>query len=211
MSSARNLVDYMRRDLAQYVRLYPRPSATHSPDTLRVILSSPGLLVVLTYRLRSWLFRDCENIGMRVLGVVFGKVCSLMWIIFMKIQIAGRPEIGPGLYLSSKGYIILGATKLGAGCVIQDRVSIGMDKDRGRPEVGDNVMIGPDTVIYGNVKVGNGSVILGGTVLGKSVPDHSLVGGKPGRILRRNVDYEEYIGELASIGRVRRGPGNRCR
>jgi serine acetyltransferase len=57
-----------------------------------------------------------------------------------------------------------------------------------RPDIGENVWIGPDTIIYGNIKVGDGAVIGPKTVVNKSVPPRCMVYGNPARIIKKDIN-----------------------
>ena len=50
--------------------------------------------------------------------------------------------------------------------------------------VGNDVWIGTRAIIMGGVKVGDGAVIAAGAVVTKDVPDYSIVGGVPAKIIR---------------------------
>ena len=95
----------------------------------------------------------------------------------------------PGIYVSPRGHVYLGAGSIGTGTVIHERVSIGWGvRHDGTPTIGANVWIGPDTVISGHITVGEGTTILPRTVLARSVPANSLVEGNPGHVIRRGFD-----------------------
>ena len=113
----------------------------------------------------------------------------------MKTRISPWPAIGPGLYLSNRGGIRLGAEKIGAECTILHSVTIGRDREGNIPTIGDRVWIGNDTVVYGKIEIGKGVTICGETVLGKSVPDKTVVKGKPGRIHKRNYSNDALLRE----------------
>ena len=49
--------------------------------------------------------------------------------------------------------------------------------------IGDDVWIAVRAVILKGVEIGNGSVIAANTVVTKSVPPMSIVGGVPGRVI----------------------------
>ncbi|MGH9962131.1 MAG: acyltransferase, partial [Pyrinomonadaceae bacterium] len=53
--------------------------------------------------------------------------------------------------------------------------------------IGDNVWIGANCVILDGCHIGSGSVIAAGTVLSTSVPPTSVVGGVPGRVIKRRT------------------------
>ena len=51
--------------------------------------------------------------------------------------------------------------------------------------VGDGVWIGGRSTICNDTKIGNGCVIAGCSCVIKDVPDNSLVGGVPAKVIRR--------------------------
>ena len=118
-------------------------------------------------------------------------------VITRKIQIEENAIIGDGLFLSPKGKIIVGAKEIGRNCSIHHNVTIGMGFGPGRvierPVIGANVWIGPDSVLYGNIKVGDGVVVSKGSVLTKSVPAGCVVQGNPARIIKRNFENSEML------------------
>ena len=85
--------------------------------------------------------------------------------------------------------MIIGPRSIGSGTLIHDRVTIGASAgSEDPPTIGENVWIGPDCVIYGDTRLGNGVAVLPGTVLSINVPDNTVVGGNPGIIVRRDFD-----------------------
>lgn len=55
-----------------------------------------------------------------------------------------------------------------------------------RPTIGDNVRLGANVTILGDIEIGNNVTIGAGSVITKSVPDNCVVVGNPARIIRRN-------------------------
>ena len=53
------------------------------------------------------------------------------------------------------------------------------------PTIGDNVFIGANAVIIGNIHIGNNAVIGAGSVVIKDVPDNCIAVGNPARILNK--------------------------
>jgi acetyltransferase-like isoleucine patch superfamily enzyme len=51
----------------------------------------------------------------------------------------------------------------------------------------DDVWIGANSVILPGVRIGRGAVIGAGSVISRDVPDHSVVAGVPGKIIRRRT------------------------
>ena len=64
---------------------------------------------------------------------------------------------------------------------------------KGVPTVGDNVWIGINSIIVGNIRVVNDVLIAPGAYVNFDVPDHSIVIGNPGRIISSDHATEGYI------------------
>ena len=56
-------------------------------------------------------------------------------------------------------------------------------------EIGDNVFIGSNTQILYDVKIGNNVVIAAGTLINRDIPDNSVVGGVPARVIGAFGDF----------------------
>ena len=102
-----------------------------------------------------------------------------------------------GVCLSDRGGIVLGARRIGAGTIIHHNVTIGMNlASGGVPDIGRRTWIGHDSVVHGEITLGDGVAILPGSVLTKSVPSRVLVGGNPARVLCRDFDNGELCASL---------------
>ena len=58
-------------------------------------------------------------------------------------------------------------------------------KRKGIVKIGNNVWIGINSVIVGKIKVGNDVLIAPNCYINFDVPDHSIVIGNPGKIIRK--------------------------
>jgi serine acetyltransferase len=162
---------------------------------------SPGLLTLSVQRL-SHLYRQRRQqhgwtpgtVALRLLLAVGFPLVVLR----AKSDIASSTLIGGGVYLSDGGYLFLGPRRIGDGTLIHARVTIGVRAgENAAPEIGTNVWIGPDTVIYGAVTLGDGATVLPGSVLSINVPADTVVGGNPARILRRSFDNSALRSSLS--------------
>ena len=116
-----------------------------------------------------------------------------------KCDVAWASAIAGGVYLSDRGHLIIGPQRVGSGTLIHDRVTIGVRAGGGpvKPVVEENVWIGPDCVIYGDITIGAGATVLPGTVLSMNVPPRALVGGNPAIIIKKDFDNTKLRQSLA--------------
>ncbi len=83
---------------------------------------------------------------------------------------------------------------------IGERVSIGHGAIVHGESIGDGTLIGMGAVVLGRSRIGKHCLIAAGAVVtpGMIVPDHSVVMGTPGRIVRQTTDEEKkYLAWLA--------------
>ncbi|RKS50588.1 serine O-acetyltransferase [Gillisia mitskevichiae] len=111
-------------------------------------------------------------------------------------QIPHSTKIGAGLFLGHYGNIVINAKSIiGKNCNISQGVTIGAvnrGKNKGCPVIGDEVWIGANSVIVGNIKIGNNALIAPLTFVNRDVPENALVVGNPGEIVNYSGS-EGYI------------------
>jgi serine O-acetyltransferase len=112
-------------------------------------------------------------------------------------QIPYETQIGKGFYIGHFGRIIINpAAKIGENVNISPGVTIGMTnrgKKRGVPIVGDEVWIGTNAILVGNIKIGNNVLIAPNAYVNFDVPENSIVIGNPARIIHNEKATDGYI------------------
>ena len=93
------------------------------------------------------------------------------------------PSIGPGFFVQHGDNTFISAKSIGANCWIGRHVVIGYSNDTDRPEIGDNVKIYAGAKIIGKIKVGDNAVIGLNTVVIDNVPPNVTLLGVPGKPL----------------------------
>jgi len=181
------------------IKAYCFYTGSPNPGLLKRIktwLLNFGLHCVLVYRFGFFskrIFRKNFLIGLPFIVIyMFLKVCALL---IHHVEIESTINIGPGLLLGHSFNILIGADPIGENCFIGHGVTIGegvANNENGTPQIGDNVWIGPGSIITGDIKIGNGVTISAGTVLSKDIPDNCLVAGNPGRIINQNFDNSVF-------------------
>ncbi|MBR2638189.1 MAG: serine acetyltransferase [Bacteroidaceae bacterium] len=113
------------------------------------------------------------------------------------IQIPTVATIGPGLYIGHFGRVILNSkVVLGKNVTINTGVTIGQTnrgKKKGVPIVGDNVWIGTNAVVVGNICIGDDVLIAPNSYVTDDVPSHSIVKGNPAVVIHREDATKGYI------------------
>lgn len=112
-------------------------------------------------------------------------------------QIYPETQIGEGFYLGHWGTLIVNPkVKIGKNCNMAPGVTIGQQnrgKNEGAPEIGDEVWIGSNAVIVGNIRIGNDVLIAPNAYVNFDVPDHSVVMGNPANVMSKTPATEGYI------------------
>jgi carbonic anhydrase/acetyltransferase-like protein (isoleucine patch superfamily) len=112
----------------------------------------------------------------------------------------GRLEIGANTYVNDGSRIaVMRQITIGKNCAISWGVTM-IDDDGhgfGPPPysapvlVEDNVWIGCNVTVLKGVTIGEGSAVAAGSVVTRSCPRRSLVGGVPARVLRSDIRWQD--------------------
>ena len=180
---------------------------------LLIGLRSPGLLILAVHRLTHRHEELRRGTGW-LLRVLVLKLLSLLGrtlvVSLTKSDIAPASAIDGGVCLSDGGCLIIGSRRIGRGTIIHQRVTIGgkAGGGGGKPIIGEDVWIGSDCVIYGDISIGSGATILPGTVISMNVPARAAVAGNPGRVVAREFDNRVLRHSLGAVKGGRRPQGS---
>lgn len=113
------------------------------------------------------------------------------------IQIGWHTRIGEGLVLVHCGDIAVNnEAVIGKNCTLYHGVTIGMEfrgKRKGNPTIGNNVWIGSNACVVGNITIGDDVLIAPLSFVNFDVPSHSIVIGNPAKIVHCDRATEYYI------------------
>ena len=115
----------------------------------------------------------------------------------VSIRCADKIVIGNHVLMGSKGLIIDNShgTYIGGQQDTPDTPPNERNLSMKPIHIGDNVWIGEGAVIQQGVTIGAGSIIAANTVVTKDVPAQVIVGGIPGRIIKRyDREKKQWIG-----------------
>jgi serine O-acetyltransferase len=162
-------------------------SAWERPLGPRAVSSGDGKLLWLTYLLAKHReFRSLAFYRLAQCGPAWAVVAGVLCAIY-RPQVAltiDCPSIGPGLFIEHGYATVITAQKLGAGCWINQNVTIGNSSRPGLPVLGDGVYVRTGAVVCGPVTVGDHAHIGANSVVTKDVPAGAVVGGVPARVIR---------------------------
>jgi putative colanic acid biosynthesis acetyltransferase WcaB len=112
---------------------------------------------------------------------------SVEWV--LGIELPRKLVIGKGLVLyHGQALVVNYKTIIGENCVLRNSVTIGHKKLAdgslsGSPRIGNNVDIGANVCIIGDVVIGDNVTIGAGAVVVKDIPPNSVAVGNPAKIL----------------------------
>lgn len=113
------------------------------------------------------------------------------------IQIPARTRIGDGFYIGHTGRVIIHPDAiLGKNINVGTGVTIGYEnrgKRKGAPRIEGNCWIGTNSVVVGNVTIGEDVMIAPLTFVNFDVPPHSIVIGNPAKIIHKENATQDYI------------------
>ena len=90
---------------------------------------------------------------------------------------------GPGLYLVHWGSIVVSSkAQIGSNARVHSCVNIS-----GAPTFGNNVYLGPGSIVVGDVTIGNNVTIGANAVVTNSFPDNVTVLGNPARVVKKKT------------------------
>ena len=144
-------------------------------------------MLIHFYRLSNFLYR--------IKIPLIPKLIYYFQYLLFNCAIPGEVKIGKNTKFGYGGIavVIHKRAVIGHNCKIGTSVTIGgTSKKYEVPIIGDNVRISTGAKILGPIKIGNNVIIGANSVVLIDVPDNCLVVGVPGKIIKTNINVEEY-------------------
>lgn len=165
-------------------------------SVVRLIMDKPGVQATIIYRFGRFIRSKMSSSGLvgksAILILPFYKVISWVSGKALGINISDKALIGPAFYINHFGGIVIEECKIGENCSVHQLVKI-QSSNESLVEIGNNVWIGPHSILNSNVKIGNGSTVGAGCVLNGKFPDNVLIMGDPARITAKNYDNAQLL------------------
>lgn len=146
-------------------------------------------------KFQKW-FRKYQDSNNNLLKILY----KVLFVLNRKknfVEMSANSKIGKGLYIGHPFAITINPESIiGENCNIHKGVTIGQEnrgKKKGTPSIGNEVWIGINSTIVGNVRIGNDVLISANSFVNFDVPDHSIVIGNPGKIIPKENATKDYI------------------
>ncbi|MFA6431412.1 MAG: serine O-acetyltransferase [Candidatus Margulisiibacteriota bacterium] len=117
----------------------------------------------------------------------FPRLLSQISRLLTLIEIHPGATIGRRFFIDHGNGVVIGETTIiGNDVTIYQGVTLGgtgKEKGKRHPTIGNNVVVGAEAIVLGNITIGDDSRIGAGAVVTRSVPPNSTVVGNPARII----------------------------
>lgn len=143
-----------------------------------------SLLCVISFRVVHGIV--CKNRMIRLIGLPIRIAHKLIIEWCMGVEIAERATIGQGLKVyHGQGLVVHFNTKIGTNAVLRQNTTIGVkDGFSMAPKIGNNVNIGANCVLIGDIEIGDNVQIGAGSVVVHSFPSNCVIAGNPAKIIK---------------------------
>jgi serine O-acetyltransferase len=169
--------------------IFERDPAAQS--VFEILLCYPGFHAMRFHHVSHWLWTH----GFRLLARFVSHVSRAV----TGIEIHPGASIGEGFFIDHGMGVVIGETaEIGKNVTLYHGVTLGgtsWNKGKRHPTLEDNVIVGANAAILGNIRVGQNSKVGSGSIVNKEVPPNSTVVGNPGRIVYREGNvYQDPTG-----------------
>lgn len=163
---------------------------------LKEILTNSIIRFIVFHRIGHFYYHRNNKLILRLLGILL----KLKIVNNHNSEIPFSVDFGPGLYIGHfNGITINPKAKLGKNINLHKGVTIGQEnrgKRKGVPCIGNNVYIGINSVVVGNISIGDNVLIAPNSHVNSDVPANSIVFGNPSNIKFNLNATEHYVNNL---------------
>ncbi|MCQ1570711.1 serine acetyltransferase [Neorhizobium galegae] len=145
-----------------------------------------GFISLLVYRFGRWAGSLRSHVAKRFFQKIYGAI-NMVVSTLTRVWIPAEVTLGEGFHIIHvEGSISIHPDAvIGKRCGIMHNVTIGTNMSAGAPRIGDDVFIGVNSTILGEIRIGDRVRIGANTAVSTDVPSDSIVVGSPAKIYPR--------------------------
>ena len=168
---------YIKKDCDRYINEYCR-------NRFKVYLNCPGFRY--TYWMRKVMYWKTKRNVYKYIGILFPYFIYRHLSMKYDIHIDTNIQIGAGLMIVHQGGVFINAKEVGENVTIYQNVTVGSGRERCQvPLIRDNVKMLTGAVVYGDIEIGEGTVVCPNAAVSKSTIPYTMVGGVPAKEIRK--------------------------
>lgn len=161
-----------------------------------IIFFTQGFWAIFQYRVANSIYRKVHIPVIRQALLVIALLWQKCIEITTGISIPASAFIGHSFYIGHFGGIIINATSIiGNNCNLSQGVTIGVSGlgvKRGVPKIGNNVYIGANVVVVGEIVIEDNVLIAACSLVNKDVSENEVVLGVPAKPISK-ISSKGYI------------------
>jgi serine O-acetyltransferase len=161
-------------------------------STIEVILCYPGLHALWFHKIAHWFWVRNHKL--------IGRFISHLNRFFTGIEIHPGAQIGRRFFIDHGMGVVIGETTIvGDDVLLYKGVVLGgtsLEAKKRHPTIGNNVVVGTNAIVLGNITIGDNCKIGAGSVVTKPAPPDSTIVGIPGRTLQSIKEQSKHKHDL---------------
>lgn len=161
-------------------------------STIEVILCYPGLHAIWLHKLAHWFWKRNH--------LLIGRYISHINRFLTGIEIHPGATIGRRFFIDHGMGVVIGETTIvGDDVLLYKGVVLGgtsLESKKRHPTIGNNVVVGTNAIVLGDIEIGENCKIGAGSVVTKPAPPDSTIVGIPGRTLESIKEQSKNTHDL---------------
>ena len=161
-------------------------------STIEVILCYPGLHAIWLHKLAHWFWKKNH--------LLTGRFISHINRFLTGIEINPGATIGRRFFIDHGMGVVIGETTIvGDDVLLYKGVVLGgtsLESKKRHPTIGNNVVVGTNAIVLGDIEIGDDCKIGAGSVVTKPAPPGSTIVGIPGRTLESIKQQSKHKHDL---------------